>query len=136
MRGAGIASGPKDGTQAGLAVGQRHRPADADPGRAVEALSARALPVQARQSTDRRRAFVAYTYDAAGRQIAARDLQGKPIKGNTNKHGDTGKLYTNDTAWFVFNLPGAEKMAYTSDAFEPCVMGADAVMYEVNVKAR
>ncbi|PNR77359.1 DNA repair protein, partial [Xanthomonas oryzae pv. oryzae] len=80
--------------------------------------------------------FVAYTYDAAGRQIAARDLQGKPIKGNTNKHGDTGKLYTNDTAWFVFNLPGAEKMAYTSDAFEPCVMGADAVMYEVNVKSQ
>ncbi|PPV02703.1 DNA repair protein, partial [Xanthomonas bromi] len=80
--------------------------------------------------------FVAYTYDAAGRQVTATDLQGKPIKGNTNKQGDTGKIYTNDTAWFVFNLPGAEKMAYTSDAFEPRVMGADAVMYEVTVKSQ
>ncbi|KAB7764745.1 DNA repair protein [Xanthomonas maliensis] len=80
--------------------------------------------------------YVAYTFDKDGKQITAKDLDGKPIKGNTDKQGETDRIFTDDKCWFVFNLPGADKLSYTSDAFEPRVGGADAAMYEVSVKSQ
>ncbi|MEQ4573560.1 MAG: DNA repair protein [Gammaproteobacteria bacterium] len=79
--------------------------------------------------------YVAYTYDKDGRKVAAVDIDGKPIKGNTNRSGQTPRIYCEQKAWFVFNLPGTQA-EFMSKAVEPVVSGAAVQLQQVTAKGQ
>lgn len=78
--------------------------------------------------------YMAYTTDTKGKKLVAKDIDNKPIKGNTSVKGLTPRIYCEEQVWFTFNLPDGSPISRDTRVLTPMVKGQSPALYELDVK--
>ena len=78
--------------------------------------------------------YIAYTRDRQGREVVAQGDNGRNIRGNTDRSGETERILHNGPLVFKFDFPGLDA-PYTTRMLQPLVKGMRPAYYYLGAKS-